>query len=64
MREVNIENLNGVYDEMHKAFVNSFKGVPVRIDKKLKGNEYFIAVSRQLYKEIEKEQGKSRTNRR
>jgi hypothetical protein len=37
---------------MHDSFVSSFRGVPVRVDPSLKGNEWHCAVSKELFEEI------------
>jgi hypothetical protein len=50
--KIDIDSLNKVYKDWHDSFIDQFKGVPVRIDEILKGGQYYIAVSRELYERL------------
>lgn len=47
-----MENLLSVSEQLQTEFVQNFIGVPVRIDEKLEGNQHYVAVSKELYKQI------------
>lgn len=46
------ESLDKVWQDWHNSFIDTFKGVPMRIDETLEGGQYFITVSRELYKRL------------
>lgn len=46
------DGLDKVWRDWHNSFIDSFKGVPVRIDEVLEGGQYYIAVSRELYERL------------
>ena len=55
-----IEQLVQFNQQFQKEFVDSFIGVPVQVDESLTGNQYYIAVSKELLDAIpQKDQGGS-----
>lgn len=58
----NLGVLTGAFDnlceDIHKAFISSFRGIPVRIDSELKGYSYHISVSQELYDELKSKSAK------
>lgn len=50
--KVCVENLNEICADWHKAFVSQFSGIPLRVDESLKGGQYFVAVSQELYEQL------------
>lgn len=55
--KVGIKNIAKVAAELDKDVVSRFKGVPVIVDERLLGNNYYIAVSQYLYDQIDRESG-------
>lgn len=53
--KVDIKNIAEVAAQLHKDVVSRFRGVPVIVDKKLTGYTYYIAISRDLYDQIEQD---------
>ena len=49
-----IEEMNQIMQDWHNAFLTQFEGVPVKIDPNLEGGQYYIAVSQQTYRRLEK----------
>jgi hypothetical protein len=52
-KEVDLESISNICSDLHKGFINSFVGLPVKVDESLEGSQYYIAVSRELLREIE-----------
>ena len=49
---IDIEHLCSVATEVQELFLDSFKGIPVRVDESLEGNRYYVAISRELFEQI------------
>jgi len=54
-RCVDVDTLLRISKTMHAAFVETFRGIPLRIDPALEGNEWYCAVSEKLFEEIKKQ---------
>ena len=52
--EVDLESMSKIVMGLHGEFLQSFMGLPIRVDASLEGSHYYIAVSRELLREIEK----------
>ena len=52
--KVDIKHVAKIAAELHPDVVSRFKGIPVKIDLTLDGNQYYIAVSQELYDQIER----------
>jgi len=52
-KEVDLESISNICSGIRNEFIQSFTGVPIRVDESLEGSQYYIAVSRELLKEIE-----------
>lgn len=52
VEKVDIKNLARIAAELHNDVASRFKGVPVIMDDKLIGHNYYIAVSPDLYEQI------------
>ena len=48
-----LDDLLAQQAEIQKGFLRCFDGVQVRVDERLNGNEYYIAVSPTLKKQLE-----------
>lgn len=46
------EKINEELDILNDAFLDSFTGVPIRVDESLVGCQYYVAVSGKLFEEI------------
>lgn len=46
---IDLDQLQDWGDGFQKTFLGTFKGVPVRVDDGLQGNEYYCAVSQEIY---------------
>lgn len=55
--DVDIEGTVKMFKDWQKVFVGQFNGIPVRVDRELEGNQYYIAVSEELRVEIETQAG-------
>lgn len=55
VEQINFEGLAKVHNDWHQSFIDSFKGVPVRIDETLEGGQYYIAISRELHEDLKVE---------
>jgi hypothetical protein len=51
--KVDLEKLTEINMGFRGDIISSFTGIPLKIDEILEGNQYYIAVSRELYKQIE-----------
>ena len=56
--KVDFENLIEITTEFRKGIMNRFMGVPLKVDTSLEGNQYYIAVSQELFNQIENERAK------
>ena len=56
--KVDLESLSNICKGVRNEFIQSFIGLPIKVDESLEGSRYYIAVSRELLKEIEAEQVK------
>jgi len=54
--KVDVQNITEMFAGWRKEMVTRFASVPVKIDKSLEGNQYYIAVSQEIYDQVEKEQ--------
>ena len=52
---VDLESISNVCKGLHNDIIQSFTGLPVKVDESLEGSQYYIAVSRELLNEIEAE---------
>lgn len=59
--KVDLENLNQICLGLKAEFIQSFMGFPIKVDESLDGNQYYIAVSRGLLKEIQRNNANGKT---
>ena len=52
-KEVDLEAISNICSGLRNEFIQSFTGLPIKVDESLKGGQYYIAVSRELLREIE-----------
>lgn len=50
--EVDLAKLIRISEMLQTNFINSFKGVRIKVDDYLVGNDYYCAVSPELYKQL------------
>jgi len=48
-----LEGSMRTHNELQRISVPQFEGIPVRIDKGLEGNQFYCAVSSELYKQLQ-----------
>ena len=53
-KSVDVEQMTDICRGLRNEFVQSFVGLPIRVDETLERG-YYIAVSRELFEEIERE---------
>ncbi len=46
---IELETLQAHAEVAQQYFLDTFKGVPIRVDENLEGNEYYCAVSQETY---------------
>ena len=51
--QIDVKDVAKIVAELHKDVVSRFRGVTVIVDRRLIGNNYYIAVSPDLYDQIE-----------
>jgi hypothetical protein len=49
-----VGDLLTIHRALHDSFVNSFEGITIRVDSDLKQNEFYCAVSQEMFDEINK----------
>ena len=52
---IDLDALMLLWDDMQKPFLKIFKGVPIRVDEALDGNDYYCAVSQETYDALKEE---------
>lgn len=50
--KVDIDGLTKLNNRLNELFIDTFRGIPVRLDEKLKGNSWYVAVSPDIYQEL------------
>jgi hypothetical protein len=49
-----LKKIHELNEELQVSLIDSFKGVPLRIDDNLPANRWYVAVSRDIYEQIMK----------
>ena len=47
-----LDEMIRICDEFDEKFLNMFSGVQIRCDINLRGNEHYVCVSEELYREL------------
>lgn len=53
LKPLSIEEINEEVDRFDKMIVDSFTSVKVRVDPELKGNQYYLVVSQEMFEKIQ-----------
>lgn len=56
--KVSLGEIQAISLALQRHFADSFRGMQVKVDEGLSGNEYYVSVSQELYDEIAKENQK------
>lgn len=51
--KVDLEKITEMFVGLRGDIISQFTGIPLKIDETLEGNQYYIAVSKKLYNQIE-----------
>ena len=51
-KKVDLEHITQICSGLRAEFINSFMGLPIKVDVSLSGKDYYIAVSPELLEEI------------
>jgi len=52
---IDLDKITEMYVGWQKECIARFQGIQVKVDETLEGNQYYIAVSRELYYQMERE---------
>jgi len=51
-QQLSVDDLLKTNTELQKGFAEQLKGIPVRVDRKLLGNQFYCMISQEVYEQI------------
>ncbi len=53
-QSMDVQKMDEFRQDIEKEFLSGFNGVPIRVDTALQGNEYYCAVSEEVFDKLKK----------